>query len=197
MSKPRHGPGKAGRQAGSVLLEVAIAILISAFGLLGFAGMQIRGTSAEFEALQRSQALLLVEDMANRINANRAQAAAYLTSNLIGGGEIASCSGLANAARDLCEWGNLIRGSTESRASGGRVGSMLGARGCISRPASSSDRYLVSVVWQGFVPTAGSANPCGQGDASFASEALRRTASSTVCVALLRDPAAPAPLSRC
>ena len=49
------------------------------------------------------------------------------------------------------------------------------------------------VVWQGMVPTAGPANPCGAGDATYPVDALRRTASSTVCVALLRD-AASAPV---
>lgn len=188
----RFGP----TQRGGVLVEVAIAILVSAFGLLGFAGMQVRGTSAEYEALQRSQALLLVEDMANRINANRAEAAAYVSDQLIGAGELEDCSALASAPRDLCEWGNLLRGSSES-AYGRKVGAMTTARGCISRPSSSSDRYLVSVVWQGLVTTSAPANPCGSGSAVFAAESLRRAASSTVCVALLRDPDAPALLPRC
>jgi type IV pilus assembly protein PilV len=190
VAPPRH------QQRGSVLLEVAIAILVSAFGLLGFAGLQVRGTSAEFEALQRSQALLLVEDMVNRINANRAQAGSYVNEGLIGGGEKADCSLTSGAQLDLCEWGNLLRGSSEI-ANGVRVGAMTGARGCITRSNSSSDRYLVSVAWQGFVATAGPPNPCGLGSALYSVEPLRRTASSTVCVALLRDPAAPAAISRC
>ena len=56
-----------------------IAILICAFGLLGFAGMQARATSSEFEAFQRSEALVLVEDMVSRINANRAHAGDYVS----------------------------------------------------------------------------------------------------------------------
>ena len=74
---------------------------------------------------------------------------------------------------------------------------MLSARGCITRPATSTDRYVVSIAWQGIVPTAGRGEPCGPGDAAFPTEALRRAVSSTVCVALLRDAASAPVFSRC
>jgi type IV pilus assembly protein PilV len=74
---------------------------------------------------------------------------------------------------------------------------MLAARGCILRPATSTDRYLVSVAWQGLVPTGAPANPCGAGDATFPNDALRRTASSSVCIALLRDAASAPVVARC
>jgi len=47
------------------------------------------------------------------------------------------------------------------------------------------------------VQTGASASPCGQGDAAFPDDTLRRTASATVCVALLRDAASAPVLSRC
>ncbi|MEO5695697.1 MAG: hypothetical protein ABIQ60_01025, partial [Burkholderiaceae bacterium] len=71
-------------QGGAMLLEALVAILICAFGLLGFMGMQARATAAEFESYQRSQALVLLEDMASRINANRSDAGSYVTAGLIG-----------------------------------------------------------------------------------------------------------------
>ena len=134
--------------------------------------------------------------MANRLNANRAHAGDYVSAGLLGAGAMVDCGGLAGAVLDLCEWGNLIRGSSETRA-GNKVGSMMAARGCISRPAASTDRYVVSVAWQGLVQTAGPANPCGNGDVTFPVEALRRTASATVCVALLRDAASAPTTPRC
>ena len=74
---------------------------------------------------------------------------------------------------------------------------MISARGCITRPATSTDRYVVSIAWQGIVQTGASTSPCGQGDAAFPDDTLRRTASATVCVALLRDAASAPVLSRC
>ena len=189
---PTSGPR---RQCGALLIEVLVAILICAFGLLGFVGMQARATSAEFESYQRSEALVLVEDMTNRINANRANAGDYVSAVLIGDGALVDCAGMAGAALDLCEWGNLIRGSAETRG-GASVGSMFSARGCITRPAGSTDRYVVSIAWQGMVPTGAPTSTCGQDDALFPTESLRRVVSSTLCVGLLRD-GVPAALPRC
>jgi type IV pilus assembly protein PilV len=186
----------ASAQRGALLIEVLVAILICAFGLLGFAGMQARATSSEFEGFQRSQALVLVEDMVSRMNANRAHAAEYVAGGLIGDGALEDCAALAGAALDLCEWGNLIRGSAERRG-GAAIGAMLSARGCITRPATSTDRYTVSIAWQGILPTAGATSPCGSGDVLFPDETTRRAVSSTVCIALLRDAASAPVLPRC
>jgi len=188
----RHG--RSG-QAGALLIEVLIAVLICAFGLLGFAGMQARAVSTDFETLQRSEALVLIEDMVSRMNANRAHADDYVSA-LLGDGPIVDCTGATGAALDLCEWSNMIRGNAEQRG-GTNIGAMLSARGCITRPATSTNRYVISIAWQGIVPTAAPASPCGQGDVAFPNEALRRTATSTVCVALLRDAASAPVISRC
>ena len=195
----------AAAQRGALLIEVLVAILICAFGLLGFAGMQARATSSEFEGFQRSQALVLVEDMVSRMNANRGHAASYVSAGLIGGSPLhplsgtpflEDCATLTGAALDLCEWGNLIRGSAERRGGAG-IGAMLSARGCITRPATSTDRYAVSIAWQGLLPTAGATSPCGSGDPLFPDETVRRAVSSTVCIALLRDAASAPVLPRC
>jgi type IV pilus assembly protein PilV len=183
-------------QAGALLIEVLVAVLICAFGLLGFAGMQARAVSTDFETLQRSEALVLIEDMVSRMNANRAHAGEYVSAGLLGEGAVADCTALTGAALDLCEWSNLIRGSAEQRG-GSNIGAMLSARGCITRPATSSDRYVIAVAWQGVTATAAPASPCGQGDDAFPNEALRRTASATVCIALLRDAASAPVISRC
>lgn len=183
-------------QRGALLIEVLVAIVLCAFALLGFAAMQSRASTAEFEALQRSQALILVRDMASRVTANRANSDDYLLAAPVGGGAVESCAGLAGAAADICEWTNLLRGATEVRA-GSNVGSMLSARGCITRVAGSTNAYVISAAWSGIAPTAGAAGPCGQGDAAFPDESLRRVVSSTVCVGRLRDPAVAPAAPRC
>jgi len=194
--RPSPCGARSAAQSGALLIEVLIAILICAFGLLGFAGMQARATSSEFEAFQRSEALVLVEDMVSRINANRAHAGDYVSAGLLGAGAAADCTALTAAALDLCEWSNLIRGSAETRGGSG-VGSMIGARGCITRPATSTDRYTVAIAWQGILPTGAPSSPCGAGDAAFPDETLRRATTATVCVALLRDAASAPAVSRC
>ncbi len=192
-----HRPDRAAkRQRGALLIEVLVAILLCAFGLLGFVAMQARANTEEFESYQRSQALVLVEDMVSRINANRANARDYESAGLIGEGDPEDCSGETGRDLDVCEWGNLIRGSTEVRG-GNAVGAMLSARGCITRPAGSTDRYVVSVVWQGMAPTGAPASTCGKDDDAFSTEALRRVVSMPVCMALLTNPAVAASAPRC
>jgi type IV pilus assembly protein PilV len=183
-------------QSGALLIEVLVSIVVCAFGLLGFVAVQARAVASEFEAHQRTQALTLVDDMVSRISANRGAAGDYVVEGLIGSGAVQDCTALVGAALDLCQWGNLIRGSREER-DGAKVGAMLSARGCITRPATSSDRYVVAVAWQGIVATGAPPNPCGVADGAFTSEPLRRTVSYTLCIGLLRDPALPAALPRC
>ena len=163
-------------QRGFTLLEILVAIVVVAFGLLGLFGLQAKAQKAETESYERTQALVLIQDIADRMNANRADAfsQAYVTASPVGGGgALTDCSGKTGADLDLCEWGNLLRGSAEtastaacSTASGaGCIGAMLSASGCITYDAtteladstgaiqSGTGIYTISVVWQGLSST--------------------------------------------
>ena len=63
------------KNIGFSLIEVMITIVILMIGLLGLAGLQGRALTSQLESYQRSQALILLKDMENRINANRKHAA--------------------------------------------------------------------------------------------------------------------------
>jgi type IV pilus assembly protein PilV len=72
------------RQCGFSLIEVMISLLIMVVGLLGLAGLMVQSQRAEMESYQRAQALILLQDMAGRINANRKAATCYpFTPNLL------------------------------------------------------------------------------------------------------------------
>jgi type IV pilus assembly protein PilV len=58
------------RQAAFSLLEVLIALLILAIGMLSFAASEIMGQRGTHSALKRSQATILASDLAERIHAN-------------------------------------------------------------------------------------------------------------------------------
>jgi type IV pilus assembly protein PilV len=66
------------KNMGSSMIEILVTIIILMIGLLGLAGLQGRAMTSQMEAYQRSQALILLKDMADRINANRVNAAAYV-----------------------------------------------------------------------------------------------------------------------
>ena len=166
------------REAGFSMIEVLVTIAILMVGLLGLAALQTNATVAEMEAYQRSQALILVQDMADRISANKANAASYLATNI--GLTSADCSALTGASLDLCEWGNTINGAAEVTSGGSKVGAMIGARGCITSP--SANVYQITVAWQGFTAAGSPADTCGNG---LYGAGLRRTVTTVVRVALL------------
>lgn len=64
-------------QGGVALIEVLVTMFILLIGLLGLAGLQVQAQRSEMESYQRVQALVLLQDMAGRINANRKAATCY------------------------------------------------------------------------------------------------------------------------
>lgn len=183
-------PGKPGsspagsRQHGFALLESLIAVGIAGFAMLAVAMLQFRAVQTAGDSLQRAQALVLLQDMASRIDANRLAAAAYVGTDF-GLGEPQRCAGLATRAeRDLCDWSNLLRGSA-SVGPLGRTGAMAGARGCISQLAPRT--YLIEVAWRGATPTAAPTSPCGRG-AYGADDTSRRAVTLVARIADLNAP---------
>ena len=173
------------QQSGFLMLEVMIAVVILALGLLGLAGLQARAHKAETESYQRVQALALLRDMADRINANRANAASYLTptSAPLGTAATKDCTNPTTTADiDLCAWSEALLGAAETQGTA-KVGAMLGARGCIT--SIGTNIYLIEVVWQGLDETSAPVTSlqCGSGD--YGVETLRRDVSTVVQIGVL------------
>ena len=172
-------------QSGFSMIEVLITIAILVVGLLGLAGLQANVAKAEFEAYQRAQALVLVQEIADRISTNKRNAASYVVNNLGATGVVLSCGGLTGAAYDLCDMNNIIVGSAEKKTTGGpSVGGMLGGRACVTNPAINI--YIVTIAWQGMRKTVAPSAACGQGQ--YGDDTLRRTVSFPVRVATLAAP---------
>lgn len=86
-------------QRGFSMIEVLIALVILLVGLLGLAGLMVQSQRSEMEAYQRVQALVLLQDMANRINANRKAATCYqFTNSTTGAPYLGTASTLAASA---------------------------------------------------------------------------------------------------
>ena len=174
-------------QRGTSLLEVLITIVILAIGLLGLAGLQTRLQSSEIEAYQRSQALILLNDMASRIATNRANADDYLTASPLGAGMNCPTGTTSTDLIDAGQWCSALQGAAETLDSN-NVGAMVGGRGCVEKiTGSPGDReYRITVAWQGLTPIA--APPadvtCGEGSynggAACVDDLCRRTVTTVV-----------------
>jgi type IV pilus assembly protein PilV len=185
----------AGRQKGVTMLEVLITIVILAFGLLGLAGLQGRMQVAEIEAYQRAQAVVLLQEMADRIRANPRNSMDYVPGALgttTRGTGVASqdCSALPGTPTqsdiDLCEWNNALLGAAEV-SGGANLGAMIGARGCITNTQDLMPReFVVAVVWQGLASTATPVSTtCGQNQ--YGDETMRRAIVARVTIPCLQN----------
>jgi type IV pilus assembly protein PilV len=137
------------------MIEVLVTFVILVIGLLGLIGLQARSQQAELESYQRGQALILLQDMVDRMNTNRigSKSGSYLTTGLtpayVGNGStsptpLSTCTAPTTpaeiAAYDLCDWSNQLIGAAEVTSGGtctatdgtNCIGAMLGARGCVS-----------------------------------------------------------------
>lgn len=153
-----HFPAK--RQRGTSLIEVLVTIVILAIGLLGLAGLQVRLQSSEMEAYQRAQALVLLNDMASRMAANRISASTYDTGvTPLGGTAVCPTTTATRQQMDAGEWCNALKGAGETLGAN-NVGAMVGGRGCVADLGGGE--YLVTIAWQGMTPISAPLPTCGQ-----------------------------------
>ncbi|MEH6582015.1 MAG: type IV pilus modification protein PilV [Halioglobus sp.] len=182
-------------ETGFALVEVLVAVLVSAIGVLGLAAMQISAKRATYEAAQRSIATNLAGDMLERMRSNPSALAAYRVMDLAGPAipstrncSMSVCSALQLAAHDLFEWRELLQGVSERLEINGRVteaGGLADSSACITHTAG-----LVSVAlsWRGVHVMA---NPmesdCGNSDARYGpSSGLRRSLVMTSYIGVQR-----------
>jgi type IV pilus assembly protein PilV len=189
----KRGPNS---QRGALMIEVLVTIVVVVIGVLGLMEMHSRLQLSEMESYQRSQAVMLVNDMASRISTNRYNALKYATdSALVGYG--VNCASIGNAdiaADDSTEWCLALQGASETDDSSGsvvNVGAMLGGRGCVTAEDANT-LFRVTVVWQGLVPVSAppvevtcGANLYDNADAKCTDDKCRRYVTTLVRVAAL------------
>jgi type IV pilus assembly protein PilV len=169
-----------GPQSGFTILEVLVALIIILLGLLGLAGLQARAQQAEVESYQRAQALVVLQDIVDRINANRATAPCFAVTTSSGKPYLGStgadhvgtvsCTATGTAAdapatQSIDALDAALQGVAEA-TSAGNVGAMTGARACIALDPGAvapptPDTYTVAVAWQGMTDTVAPSVPAG------------------------------------
>lgn len=128
------------KNAGFTLIEVLIAMLVLAVGLLGLAGLQATSLKNNLSAYNRGQATQLAYDLADRMRANVADAASYTNITPIGTATVqSSCSSVSTtctpavmAENDLYQWNLAV------------TNALPGGTGSI---AVTSNIYTITITW--------------------------------------------------
>ena len=174
------------RSRGFSLIEVLITLFVFAIGILTVAGLQIISKKSNFDAVQRTTASLLGNDIAERMRANLGGNGGALKSYLtegVGGGTLAvpgtdctatACSADEMADWDLYEWEQSLDGAAEDNSGG-----LVQPTACIrsDNTVGGAGTYHVIIAWRGVSPlsnpsidqnlTAAAAAGCGEGSAQY------------------------------
>ena len=120
---------------GFTLIEVLVAMLVLAVGLLGVAAMQLRGLQYNHDAYLRSQISMLAYDIADRMRLNSANAAGYVqTYNIANNAPGACVENSTITADDLMCWQR-------------RVWEALPPGGVAAITTNDNIDYTVSLQW--------------------------------------------------
>ncbi|MDP5064749.1 MAG: type IV pilus modification protein PilV [Haliea sp.] len=166
------------RHAGGFgLIEVLVALLLFAVGVLGWLSAQVIARQHSFEALQASQATALARDMLARMRSNPGALQNYALSHysptalVEPDGEPCSahasdlsCTAQELAAYDVAQWFNALRGWAEVAVQAGNaepVAGLVEPSVCIYAAGNS---VTVAVAWRGLsAQAAPPASACGVG----------------------------------
>ena len=136
-------------QRGITMVESMVALVVLGTGMLGIASLYVASLKAERNALTRTTAVNLVNDMLDRIRANGVARDLYDTSKYTAGGgpkdqkcvaDTDNCSTTKLAEDDLFRWTQAVKASLPG-APTGTVAVVLGAAG-------KSDQFSVQVTWR-------------------------------------------------
>lgn len=145
MRVPCTAPDAA-RQGGAGLIEVMVALVVLAIGLVGIAGLQLASLQNNHSAALRSQAITLCYDALDRMRANRnaANAGDYTIAFTD-----AAPAGATVAAQDLQEWKQAIAvlpsgaGAIGRAVVGGRTMFTVTVQWDDSRGAAAAEQFTV------------------------------------------------------
>lgn len=132
------------RNAGFSIVEVMVALVVLAVGMLGIASLYVTTLRSSGSALSRMQAVNLASDLADRIRANRFGRENYNTTNTPAQkncmGTTANCSQADMASNDLFLWQAQI----DQLLPGDPQGVVTYAAGAANAP----DNYTITVSWK-------------------------------------------------
>jgi len=157
------------KEVGMTFIEVLIALVIMVTGILGAVAMQATAKKGSFDAMQRSLASSLSQDIIERMRSNDATALANYVSSDYGvsldevpGKRCQTSDGLCTAAEmainDQYEWELALMGADVKNGTN-NAGGLVDARACVN---VNNNAVTVVITWQGRTKLVnGSTEDCG------------------------------------
>jgi len=145
------------KSQGMTFIEVLIALVILVTGILGAVAMQATAKKGSFDAMQRSLASALAQDILERMRSNLSTSAVLSSYEGVYGAAaptvpaircntaVALCTPAQMVTNDLYEWTQSLRGG-DVTAAGQNTGGLVGAIGCISE---TNNAVTITISWQG------------------------------------------------
>lgn len=134
-----------GKQQGIGLIEVLVAAIIMAVGILGYAAMQIHTLGEASNAQYRMQALALAGDLVSRIRANPDEKNTYINNSdpYAVAANVASCLVIAQpcSTKQLADW-DKSEVATQLR-------SLLPGASLAITPNNVDKTIIVRIAWNG------------------------------------------------
>ena len=113
------------KASGFSLVEAMVAMLVLSIGMLGIAALYVESLRSGRSALARTQAIMLVTDMADRIRANSSVVNNYAkaantagTLSVACNGGTGTCTPANMAANDIAIWHSMVDDRADNPASG-------------------------------------------------------------------------------
>lgn len=173
------------------MVEILVTILLVSVGFLSIAALQTAAKKANFDALQRTTAVILAKDIVERMRANPVVLMRYLTPiEGVGGGTLtqpaqtctsaSKCNSGQLADYDMWLWEQDMDGASENRdinSVSTNTGGLVNPAACvIGPPTGAAGIYTITIVWRGLGElTNVSADTCGTGLGNYgANEEFRR-----------------------
>lgn len=171
------------QQRGVGLIEVLVAVLVLATGILGLVSMQLTAKRTGNEALQRITAVYLAQGLTEKMRMNSKQLTAYILDWSQGDAvptagtdcSANTCTAEELAAYDLNQWIRELQGAAELRPVAGsniNTGGLLDPSVCVS---NNSGMVTIGIVWKGFRAMSNpSSTTCGESSGLYGTNNVHR-----------------------
>ncbi|ENW98074.1 type IV pilus modification protein PilV [Acinetobacter modestus] len=143
-------------QRGVGLVEVLVALLVLAIGVLGFIALQYRAVEATSESTYRIQAMNLARDLAERVRVNRGALLTYETEIRTPANQATSTRNCFTTNCTVTELADFDVSQVTNRAKS--VGMSVNLVAC---PGNSDGRNCVYIAWGDTAPLDGTVNGLG------------------------------------